>query len=372
MFINPSQGSSGTNQTADVDFQGRTSSVVNDARNERNETAASNSLRLGAGSVFLVAGGAEPGHGAPPASDPAYAAALSRWDQAMVRFDAALDAHHGANTRNAEIDRANAPKQKQVDLYTRLDAAILKVTSHAKAGDSYLSRQEVLDLLQSSDPQQIDAAQLILDHWHTIPAPKHADWGGGMNTNEMRQAASVLRQRATALRDSMDQRVTVPPHPGEAPPMPPPPGSTQSASTGTTTTPTTPVPAKEPQAETASTTETVKPQPKPEPTPEEFRAKALTNSNKVPAFSSSAISAEGRMQDGVKYCQNKLDALQDDLVAAAAKGDQGAIALINSEISKFQAGLSALMQMLKQRQESESNMAKMFNEMSMSAIRNMR
>ena len=78
------------------------------------------------------------------------------------------------------------------------------------------------------------------------------------------------------------------------------------------------------------------------------------------------------MQDGLQYCQNKLEALQSDLASAAARGDQGAISLINSEIAKFQAGLSALMQMMKQQQEMQSNMSKMFNDMAAAAIRNMR
>lgn len=78
------------------------------------------------------------------------------------------------------------------------------------------------------------------------------------------------------------------------------------------------------------------------------------------------------MQDGANHLQKSLDALEKDLAAAAAKGDQAAMTAINNKISKLQAGMSALMQMMKQRQEMESNMAKMFSEMAMSSIRNMR
>jgi hypothetical protein len=94
--------------------------------------------------------------------------------------------------------------------------------------------------------------------------------------------------------------------------------------------------------------------------------------SQLPPFSSSATTGEGRMLDATAHLQTSLDALEKDLAAAAAKGDQGAMTAINAKIAKFQAGMSALMQMMKQRQEMESNMSKMFSEMASSAIRNMR
>ncbi len=78
------------------------------------------------------------------------------------------------------------------------------------------------------------------------------------------------------------------------------------------------------------------------------------------------------MLDASKHLQTTLDALEKDLAIAAASGNQGAMTSINSKIAKFQAGMSALMQMMKQQQEMLSNMSKMYSEMASSSIRNMR
>lgn len=183
---------------------------------------------------------------------------------------------------------------------------------------------------------------------------------GGVTKDSINTVLGSLEGKIADLRAQIRPE---PPVPGE--PVPPPasnqtPTSSTNSSTGTN---------GASGNSGAAQPEGAKP---PTQTKEEFRAKALANSNKVPEFESTATTGEGRMQDGLQHCQNKLDALQVDLAEAAARGDQGAISLINAEIAKFQAGLSALMQMLKQQQEMQSNMSKMFNEMASSAIRNMR
>lgn len=110
----------------------------------------------------------------------------------------------------------------------------------------------------------------------------------------------------------------------------------------------------------------------PPKTPEQANAEMYPSFSKLPEFSSSATTGEGRMLDATTHLQKGLDALEQDLAAAAARGDQAAMSAINNKVAKLQAGMSALMQMMKQRQEMESNMSKMFSEMAMSAIRNMR
>jgi hypothetical protein len=107
-----------------------------------------------------------------------------------------------------------------------------------------------------------------------------------------------------------------------------------------------------------------------------FRAKALENSNKLPRVL--VVGNDRRGSHAGRRCnplaEVKLEALESgSRRAAAATGRSGCDdSLINSKIAKLQAGMSALMQMMKQRQEMESNMSKMFSEMAMSAIRNMR
>lgn len=96
------------------------------------------------------------------------------------------------------------------------------------------------------------------------------------------------------------------------------------------------------------------------------------NYGKLGPFTTDAATSEGRLEAGANYIQKGLDALNDDLVKATLSGNQGEIMMVQNKIQKMQAGLSALMQMMKQQQEMLSNMSKMFNEMAMSSIRNMR
>lgn len=317
----------------------------------------------------------EQGHGsAPSAAEQAYAKAMEKYEAALAKYEADLAAHNSANTQNAAIDSANAPLEEQAAFWEEMKSSLLKVTTHGLAGDSHLSMNELRTLLTSTDPGQRSAADFILSNWDKIPATKLPDWGGCMNTNDMRDAAVQAGREAASNRNLKQKHVAVPPHPGSPPNPPAAPGATaptsqSNASTGTSNSGATGGTGGTTDPSGSAPTDGSKP---PQTTPDEFRAKALENSNKVPAFSSSATTGEGRMQDGLQYCQNKLEALQSDLASAAARGDQGAISLINSEIAKFQAGLSALMQMMKQQQEVQSNMSKMFNDMAAAAIRNMR
>lgn len=306
----------------------------------------------------VTGGAAEQGH-APPVS-PEQKAYLD----ALAKYEAALEKHTAAIDQNNAIDLENKPLAEKAEFFDKMRESLLKVTTHGVAGDSYVSKQELTDLLASSDPAQARAAEFLLANWDAIPAPKYSDWGGGMNANEMRQWATTCGKEAESWRKQMKPHVPVPTHPGSPPP---PPGTGQTSSSGSTGTTKAGSPTPTTGSEGAQGAKEGT-----QVTPDEFRARALANANKVPAFSSNATTGEGRMQDGLQHCQNKLEALQADLAEAAARGDQGAISLINAEIAKFQAGLSALMQMMKQQQEMQSNMSKMFNDMAMSALRNMR
>ncbi|MDP3503707.1 MAG: hypothetical protein Q8S33_25450 [Myxococcales bacterium] len=134
-----------------------------------------------------------------------------------------------------------------------------------------------------------------------------------------------------------------------------------------------PVPPATPTTSTSPSTGTDGPNaPAPQKTPEQANAEMYPNASQVPPFSSTAATGEGRMLDASAHLQNKLDAMEKDLAIAAANGNQAAMTAISAQIAKLQAGMTALMQMLKQRQEMESNMSKMFSEMASSAIRNMR
>lgn len=103
-------------------------------------------------------------------------------------------------------------------------------------------------------------------------------------------------------------------------------------------------------------------------------ARVFGNYKKVPPFSSSATSPEGRLQDAGSHIQKGIDALQEDLIAASTKSppNQAEIMMIQNKMQQVQSAFAAVMQMMKQLQEMQSNMSKMFSDMAASAIRNMR
>ncbi|MCA3013687.1 MAG: hypothetical protein INH41_14995, partial [Myxococcaceae bacterium] len=114
---------------------------------------------------------------------------------------------------NAQIERENGELDKEIDKKTKLKDALLKVTTHGLAGDAYLSRQELRDLLQSSDLAQREAAEMVLKQWDQLPVKKYTDWGGGMNTNEMRDAAMKLAGEIDELKARKRELVPVPAEP---------------------------------------------------------------------------------------------------------------------------------------------------------------
>lgn len=301
--------------------------------------------------------------------------AFKRYEESLAKYDEALTKHNGAIEQNQQIETANGGKQKQADKLDKLKAAAQKVASHGIAGDNYISYREVQDLLHSSDPAQREAADILLAHWNELPATKHRDWGGGMNCGEMLIAATQLGNEATKLRDGLQKAVTVPPHPG-APPVPPNATglvSTSQASTGTGSSSNSGASGGTSNTGGTSTSNGTGATGNNKPVdPSDFEKTAMATYLALPPFSSNATTGEGRMQDGMQHLQGGMEALEKDLAVAASKGDQAAITRINSQMQKLQAGVTALMTMLKQRQELESNMAKMFSEMAMSSIRNMR
>ncbi len=293
---------------------------------------------------------------------------------------AQLEFERKAKEREDVIKQNTAIKESNSNLNTqigKLETTKTHLSALAQIWDlsASFTRAELNDYTNSAflSAEIKDAARWLLSQSDADLAALGLRKGeGGVTKDSINTVLGSLNTKIADLKAQIRPELPVP---GE--PTPPPPTSSTSSSTGTGGTsgngaaPTNGTSGTNGTNGTsgAGTADGSK---APQMSPDEFRAKALENSNKVPAFSSSATTGEGRMQDGLQYCQNKLEALQSDLASAAARGDQGAISLINSEIAKFQAGLSALMQMMKQQQEMQSNMSKMFNDMAASAIRNMR
>ncbi|MER2563089.1 MAG: hypothetical protein ABTQ32_20345 [Myxococcaceae bacterium] len=265
----------------------------------------------------------------------AYAAAMAQYNKALEKYNADLDAHNGANARNVEIDRANLPHENTAAFWDEMRASLLKVTSHDVRDGGYISREELKKLLHSSDPLQRSCADFLLNNWESIPAPKYDAWGGGMNVSEMLDGAVAAGRNANLERSLRLPHVDVPAHPG-SPPQPP------------------PVPGQSSQAITNSSASTG----------------ATSNLNSVPPFSSASDTGEGRLLDGIDHLQAEMDALEKDIVAC--KDNPAQMQALNNKYTKLQTAQSMLMQLLKQRNEMMNNIQKMYSDMAMSAVRNMR
>lgn len=243
---------------------------------------------------------------------------------------------------NAQLSRQHADLDQQIAFNSQMKDALMKVTTHGLAGDTYLSKQELLDLSASSDPAQRAAAEFILKNWDRLPVPKYAAWGGGMNTNEMRAAA----MQVGALVDQLqEQKRKLAPLPASSP-----------------TTGGTPATSSSAQTATGATTDATPPKP--------AEGSKTPELDKVPPFRSTAEAGEGRLTDAIDHMQLKMDALEKDMAAA---GDNPALLhRLNAEYQKMQSAQSMFMQLLKQRSEMMNSISKLYSDMAMSSIRNMR
>lgn len=286
----------------------------------------------------------EQGHANPPsAAEQAYASAMKKYETALEKYESDLAGHNTANAQNTAIDKANEPHEKKAEFWDKMRESLLKVCTHSIAGDSYISRQELTDLLASSDPGQRSAAEFILANWDQTGAPKYGAWGGGMNANEMRQAAVRAGAEATGNRNLKQPHVTVPPHPG-APPTPPPPPPTQTG----------PVPTTQPNPSTGSPTQSPNPASQ---TPPVSGSSPLTGT-------SSGMAGLGQ---GIDNIQTEIDGLIQQM-----KDDPSRANEIQARITKLTNQVQSLTALMNQIFTMQSNLSKMLSEMAMTAIRNMR
>ncbi|MDX2014860.1 MAG: hypothetical protein SFW67_31985 [Myxococcaceae bacterium] len=288
---------------------------------------------------------------------------------ADAQYESAVAARNAIIAENATVAAHNRPIQEQIAANSLTIENIEALMAHIDFRDKRFSWSEIENLATRSTTVK-EAARWVLDNWNSFSK----NWAGDITSEELLRWISSLRKKNTELSQQLRTERPVPPEPtppslGTAPGGAPPPGNASPPGNPSPPGNASPQPGTNQAPITGDGGQPTKP---PELTPSEFRAKSLKNSIAYGEFSSTATTPDGRMQDGLRFCQGKLDALQNDLVEAGARGDQAAISLINAEIAKFQAGLSALMQMMKQQQEMLSNMSKMFNEMAMSSIRNMR
>lgn len=257
----------------------------------------------------------EQGHGTPP-------------PPAQLEFERKTKEREDIIKQNASITESNRNLNAQIG---KAETAKTHLSALANVWDlsASFTRAELNDYTNSAtlSPEIKAAARWLLSQSDADLAALGLRKGeGGVTKDSINTVLGSLEGKISDLRAQIRPELPVP---GE--PVPPPasnqnPTSSTNSSTGTNNTNGT---NNTSESSGAGSTDAKQPA----QTGAEFRAKALANSNKVPDFVSTATTGEGRMQDGLQHCQNKLDALQTDLAEAAARGDQGAISIINAEIA---------------------------------------
>ncbi|MBL8922207.1 MAG: hypothetical protein JNJ54_25380 [Myxococcaceae bacterium] len=308
--------------------------------------------------------GAEQGHAPQPsAGERAAQEAKAKRDEAIAT--------------NERIRQENAPLLKEIEALEKQAWALDKLLDHVDSkGDSVLTWHEVNNLAATSGlPEVKEAANWLLNNPHAYEALKQAGkrWTlvGGDNSETRVSNTNVLggwgagrvetAGHRAALRKLIEEKKACIKPFVDVPPVP---SSSSSASTGTSGAG---GPAGTPEGPKSPSTP-------PKETSAQAEARVLSNYKGVGPFSSDATTAEGRMQDAMSHVQKGIDALQLDLVAASTKDpvNQAEVMMIQNKMQQIQNALSALMQMMKQQQETMSNISKMYSDMAMSAIRNMR
>jgi hypothetical protein len=264
----------------------------------------------------------------------------------VVKYEQDLAARNAIIKENEAIKSQNAPIEAEIKALEKERAHLDKLFSHDLVrGDDVLTWNELEHLAQySSDPAQKEAARWLLsrpDLFDSLPKKTTFVGGEGINMSGCAARMGQLQERIAALTAQLTPVKEVPVEPAR-------PGSEPSALSRTSS------PDKEPESK------------------QQADARIFSNFNKVPPFSTSSSTAEGRLADASTYLQKRLDALSEDLINASVGGNQGEILAVQAKIQGLQAAMSAVTQMMKQQQELISNMSKMYSDMAMSSIRNMR
>lgn len=281
--------------------------------------------------------------------------------QEQIDFETRTQERNAIIKGNAEIAESNRKLNEQIALSTTVKGHLEQLAMIGDLSASF-TRGELNDFTNSAtlSPEIKAAARWLLSQSDADLAALGLRKGeGGVTKESINIALAALEVKIPALQAQLRPETPVP---GE----PPRPNSAPNPSTGGTDGPS-PGSAGSPAPANSAP-------PKPTETREQLEARVFANLKKVPPFHSDAPTAEGRMEDAVMHLQDCTNALNDDLVAATMKDppNQGEIMMIQQRMQALQNALSALMEMQKQRHEMQSNMSKMFNEMAMTSIRNMR
>jgi hypothetical protein len=303
---------------------------------------------------------AEGGHGAQSSSAASTADAAAA--AATAKYEREATAHDDAVKTNSEVKTHNAKVDEEVKKWNDLKAAV-DTLSNIKWDcvelDFAITWAEMKHIAERGASPYKEAAQLVMLNQEVMDMwPKTARGFFSMSSANL---LVELQRRSNAAAGTKRDEVPVPPHPGNPPTsggnanvggpptQNPPPGASPTPGGGVSPTP-------PPGSETT-----------PKPPSTDSKTPAL---DAVPPYNSKATTGEGRLLDAIDNMQARMDALEKDMAAA---GDNPALMQrLNAMYTKMNTAMSMFTQLLKQRTEMMNNMQKMYSEMAMSAIRNMR
>lgn len=302
-------------------------------------------------------------------------AALADFDAKQKKYEADVAARNSILSENAKIRGENAGITGLIDETDRAIRDLDALMAHVDFRDCHFSKGELVNLAAKSTTVR-EAAQWLLTKWEQLPKNVFGD----LSAEALLGYQAMLRNAKGDLQKRLKPELAVPPEPtqpvspGVKPPStPPPPGqpaSTSQASTGATNSSGTNSSTGSNGSPATGSTSGTNNAAGSGQTGATAGTSATANLDAVPAFTSTGTTGEARLLDGIDHCQAQLDALEKDITAC--KDNPAQMQALNNKYTKLQTAQSMLMQLLKQRTEMMNNIQKMYSEMAMSAVRNMR
>jgi hypothetical protein len=320
----------------------------------------------------------EQGHATPPSAEQKawddYNKAKAEWDAKKSAFDNASKGIEAADKGIGKID------EQIRNLQVLFETSQLQGTGGLIPGDKILTWKELVWLSKNGTDEQKAAAQWMMDNkadfYDSMAKGKTLlDVDAAPNFNGEPVGVGLTLQSFVDKRKEMlgyrAQAVAAKP-PAVADPGPPPtppgkPVTTENPSMGQNPPPGATPPPGNAAPPSGGATNPPGSETTPKPPTGDSKTPAL---DAVPPYNSKATSGEGRLLDAIDNMQARMDALEKDMAAA---GDNPALMQrLNAMYTKMNTAMSMFTQLLKQRTEMMNNMQKMYSEMAMSAIRNMR
>jgi hypothetical protein len=265
-----------------------------------------------------------------------------KFEADQAKFDQAVAQRNAVLSENEAIRKENEPTQRLIDSNNQALSHIDALMRHIDFKDGHFSWGEIENLAARSTTVR-EAARWLRDNWGSIPKNAFGDVSQGALLDRI----SILQQTNTNLGLKLKTEKPVP----ELPPPPVKPATTESPLVGNN-----PPPGATPPPGNASPPGTT-------PPPGDA-APPRTGVTPGPLSTTPGMIGLGEGIDGI---QKRINELVEDTKQNPANANKN-----QAEIGILTQQLTALSSLMNQIFTMQSNLAKLYSEMSMTAIRNLR